>query len=211
MFTKLFAPRRRAPLVSAEALTRFLSENAALVTQKAVIGYCYARTSLPISELMRDQPFVDAFERGRWLSYAAVLEDMFMIAEGRLRAACGDRADQLDAALTARYGAALSEAGSAILDADTRRAAAERLLARLRAAQAAGPASIGDIAFVSGARVYEVMPLHERFRRLDRDSIIASVRFLMVGMASEFDRRIDAPRIVTDLLPSDVAAAPSPA
>lgn len=205
MLAKLLAARRRPQLASADTLIRFLCERAALVTQKTVIGYCYARTSLPLSELMRDKPFADAFERGRWQAYAAVLEDMFVVADGRLRPAIAARHEDLAAALVARFGTALAEAGIAQ---DMQIAAVEQLHARLDTAQ--GQRSIADIARTSGERVYDAMPIHERHRRLDRNSIIAGVRFLMVGLASEFDRRIDAPRIVADLLRSDTATTARP-
>lgn len=200
MLTRLLAGRRYPRVISADALGRFLGERAALIAQKTVIGYCNARTSLPLSELMRDKPFADAFELGRWRAFAAVLEDMFVVAEGRLRPAAADDAGRLVLPLVGRFQRLLLEDAASGVGADERRAAGERLMARLVAAQAGPESLIGDIARVSGARVYEVMPIHERFRRLDRDSIIAGVQFLMVGMASEFDRRLDAPRIVADLL-----------
>jgi hypothetical protein len=200
MLSRLLAGRRHPRVTSAESLGHFLGERAALVTQKTVIGYCNARTSLPLSELMRDKPFADAFEQGRWRAFAAVLEDMFVVAEGRLRPAAAGDAGRLVVPLVGQFHAVLSEHAGDKIAPDERQAAGERLNARLLAAQAAPESLIGDIARVSGARVYEAMPIHERFRRLDRDSIIAGVQFLMVGMAGEFDRRLDAPRIVADLL-----------
>jgi hypothetical protein len=209
MIARLFPARRRPAVTSADALTRFLCENAALIAQKTVIGYCNARTSLPLSELMRDKPFADAFERSRWQSYTAVLEDLFTIAEGRLRPATAAGDKRLVAQLVARFDAALGEVA---IDTEVRRVAVERLQARLQAAQCAPPHSIADIAHASGGRVFEAMPIHERFRRLDRDSIIAGVRFLMVGLASEFDRRLDVASIVADLLRHGTATeTPAPA
>ncbi len=197
MLAKLFS--RRQPLVSAETLTRFLCEKAALVTQKTIIGYCYARTSLPLNELMRDKPFAEAFERGRGQAYAAVLEDMFVVAEGRLRPATTDNSG-LGNALAARFRTALAATEGLTITCDQVAAVADRLRTRIQEAQGRAPRSIADIASVSGERVYEAMPIHERHRRPDRDAIIAGVRFLMVGLAGEFDRRIDARPIAADLL-----------
>ncbi len=210
MLSGIRAARRRERIASAEAMARFLGERAALVTQKTVIGYCNARTSLPLSELMRDKPFADAFEQSRWRAFAAVLEDMFVVAEGRLRPAAASDAGRLVAPLVSRFRAVLSKDAADGIGADERHAAGERLKARLEVAQSGPECLAGDIARVSGARVYEAMPIHERFRRLDRDSIIAGVQFLMVGMAGEFDRGLDAPRIVADLLGRGTSA-PSPA
>ena len=209
MLARILAARRRPPVTSAQSLTRFLRENAALVAQKTVIGYCNARTSLPLSELMRDKPFADAFERGRAMAYIAVLADMFVIAEGRLRPAAAGRLDRLADMLAAQFDVAVGDAGVAV-DPETRSEARDRLQARLRAAQSEAPQSIADVARVSGQTVYGAMPIHERFRQLDRESIIASVRFLMVGLANEFDRRLDAPRIVADLF-GQGASLPAPA
>ena len=199
MLGRFLTNRRQPPLVSADALTCFLCEKTALVTQKTIIGYCYARTSLPLNELMRDKPFADAFERGRWQAYTAVLEDMFMVAEGRLRPATME-SDSVGLALAARFGTSLANTEGLTVDSAQVAAATDRLRTRIQEAQGQAPRSIADIAYVSGARVYEAMPLHERHRRLDRDAIIAGVRFLMVGLAGEFDRRLDGRRIAANLL-----------
>ncbi|HJQ59840.1 MAG TPA: hypothetical protein VJ890_23230 [Vineibacter sp.] len=209
MLSKIFSARRRTSVETAATLAVFLSEKASLVTQKAVIGYCYVRTSLPLHELMRDQPFAEAFERGRWLAYTAVLEDMFVIAEGRLRPSAADDSPRLAAALARCFDGALADtAGAAVRD-EARSAATEVLHRRLSDAQALTPRSIADITQVSGQRVYEAMPIHERHRRLDRESIIAGVRFVTVGLAGEFARRIDAPRVVADLLTSPTNGPPT--
>ena len=191
--------RPQPPVRTAAGLRDFLAERAALVTQKTMIGYCHARTLLPMNELMRDAGFRDAFNLARRAGYAALLEDLFVIAEGRLRGAAGLAPEALAAALTTLFTSLLRDGDEAARPLEDPAILGERLRQRLALVQSELPRPIADIAQVSAGRIYAAMPIHERLRAPDEEAIKASVRFMLVGMASTFDTRLDPPAIAADL------------
>jgi hypothetical protein len=184
---------------TAPALQDFLAERAALVTQKTMIGYCHARTMLPMSELMRDQGFREAFDQARRAGYAAVLEDLFVIAEGRLRGSDRLPLQDLAGGLVKLFVRTLGDGDVAARPLEEPSVLGEQLRQRLALAQVAPPQPIAEIARVSAGRIYAAMPIHERLRAPDEEAIRASVRFMLVGMASAFDTRLDPPAIAADL------------
>jgi hypothetical protein len=184
---------------TAPALRDFLAERAALVTQKTMIGYCHARTMLPMSELMRDQGFREAFDLARRAGYAAVLEDLFVIAEGRLRGSDSLPPQDLAGGLVTLFVRTLVDGDAAARPLEEPTVLGEQLRQRLARAQTASPQPIAEIARVSAGRIYAAMPIHERLRAPDEEAIRASVRFMLVGTASAFDTRLDPPAIAADL------------
>jgi hypothetical protein len=184
---------------TAPALRDFLAERAALVTQKTMIGYCHARTMLPMSELMRDQGFREAFDLARRAGYAAVLEDLFVIAEGRLRGSDSLPPQDLAGGLVTLFVRTLVDGSAAARPLEEPTVLGEQLRQRLARAQTASPQPIAEIARVSAGRIYAAMPIHERLRAPDEEAIRASVRFMLVGTASAFDTRLDPPAIAADL------------
>jgi hypothetical protein len=199
MLSALLARFRPQPVRGAAALRDFLAERAALVTQKTMIGYCHARTLLPMNELMRDAGFRDAFDQARRAGHAGVLEDLFVIAEGRLRGAGGLAPEALAAALTTLFTSVLRDGDEAARPAEDPAVLGERLRRRLALVQSEPPRPIADIARVSAGRIYAAMPIHERLRAPDEEAIGASVRFMLVGMAAQFDTRLDTAAIAADL------------
>jgi hypothetical protein len=74
-----------APIATAEALRVFLAERAALIAQKCAIDYCRGKTGLASYALFTEKPFLEALDRCRWDTVAAVLGDLVIVAEGKLR------------------------------------------------------------------------------------------------------------------------------
>jgi hypothetical protein len=199
MLSAFLARLRPRPVTTAAGLRGFLAERAALVTQKCIIGYCHARTLLPMNELMRDPPFAAAFGNARRTGYAAVLEDLYVIAESRLRGGAGVRPDVLAERLTALFVTELRNGDPAAMPVEDPDVLGGQLGRRLAVAQLDPPRPIAEIAHVSAGRIYAAMPIHERLRAPDEAAIRASVRFMLVGMASAFDQRLDVPAICTEL------------
>ena len=61
--------------------------------------------------------------------------------------------------------------------------------------------SIRDVSLVSAERIVATLPIHEKLSSSDAPAIIASVQFVMVGRAHEFER-IDLASVAADLLPA---------
>lgn len=193
--------RWRVPAVNTAAgLGAFLDKNASLITQKSVIGYCHVKTNLPLSELLKEKRFLDAYEVARWESFAAVLADLVLVAETYLRPAAGGRLPALAGRLTDLYRDILAGHPAPAHRPEGWQAEIGAVRERLAAAQEGLPLPIMQIAETSARRVFESLPIHERLREPDQPAVEANVRFLMVGLAHKFESNFDGPAIVADLL-----------
>ncbi len=205
MLDAIFRRRRNPAIATADALGAFLDKNALLIAQKSVIGYCQVKTMLPMHELMKDKPFVDAYEISRWEAFAAVLADLTVVAAQYLRSDAGNRLAALSAALVALYGRLLEAHPRPGHRADGWQDVVEELRMRFAASQETVPQPIGEIARISAARLFATMPIHERLREADQPAIEANVQFMMVGLAHEFEAQFNRSAIVADLLAAPVA------
>src|SRR5262245_29304587 len=85
LWHRLLGRLRPAPITTVAALRSFLDERAALIAQKCAIDYCRGKTGLASYALFTEQPFLKALDVCRWEAFAAVLGDLVLLAEGRLR------------------------------------------------------------------------------------------------------------------------------
>lgn len=200
MLKQLLQRWRRPAIVTADALGAFLDQNAALVSQKTIIGYCNVKTMLPLPELMKEKMFADALEVSRWESYAAALSDLFLVAEGRLRAAADGKQYELVERLAGLFETVLTRHPAPLHKPNGWTDHIAALRQRLTTAQLAPPLAMVDIATTCAEQIYATLPIHERLREADKPAIVANVQFLMVGMAHRFDAEIDSSAIVADLL-----------
>ena len=196
----------RAPIASADALLDFVVREASLVAQKTIVDYCHMKTRLPLPELTREKPFVEAFDAARIAAYAAVLADFVAAVEAHLRGPAGPRSGELPAALARLYREGLRrfEQGAAPDDSD----AVRRRLGQL---QLAAPKSSSEIALTSGNAVFDVLPIHPTLRKHDREPVVEGVRFLLMSRCQRLGERLDKPALIAALLAEHAPAAPRPA
>lgn len=182
-----------------EDLGSFLDRNAWLVAQKSVIGYCHVKTQLPIQELIKEKAFADAYDVAIWEAYAAALADLTIVAETYLRPAAGGQghAAVLEP-LVAVFGALLGAHPRPPHRSAGWEDEVAALRRRLETAIAAPPQPIRQISTAASARIFETLPIHGRLRAADAPAVEAGVQFLMVGLAHEFEKRLDAKAIVAE-------------
>jgi hypothetical protein len=208
MLDKLMGLWRAPRIDSAARLRDFLDRNAAQLAQRTVIGYCMVKTRLPISELATEKQFAEAYDRARWESFAAVLADLVVVAEGYLRPAAVGREVALADRLAALYRGVLEGHPVPAHRPQGWSDATATMRARLAEAQQAPPRPIADVALVAAEAVFAALPIHSRLSAPDKPAMIANVQFLMVGLAHEFEGRFAPADIVADLLgaPSEAGA-----
>ena len=108
LLRRLKARLAPAPIATREALRTFVEERAALIAQKCATDYCRGKTGLASYALFTEKPFLDAFDICRWETFAAVLGDLVLLAEGQLRPQLSpEERPQLCAALIALYSSIL--------------------------------------------------------------------------------------------------------
>jgi hypothetical protein len=190
-----------APIDSVDALKTFLGERAALIAQKCAIDYCRGKTGLASYALFTEKPFLDALDVCRWETFASVLGDLLIVVEGYLRPhVAAEQHSRLLEALNAVYSSVLAP-----LPLPTHRAhgwddVMGSFTTRLRAASLAEPQQALDVADHSAKRLFDTLPIHISMRELDEEVVYGAVRFRMIALSQEMQRRLAAGDLVKQLL-----------
>lgn len=192
---------RPAPIATADALKTFLDERAAFMAQKCAIDYCRGKTGLASYALFTEKPFLDALDICRWETFVAVLGDLLILVEGYLRphVAAGQHARLLEA-LNGLYLAVLAPLPLPAHRMHGWDDARESFAVRLRAASIAQPRTALDVADHSAKRLFDTLPIHISMRELDEEPVYGSVRFRMIAVNQEMQRRLRAADLARQLL-----------
>lgn len=192
---------RPAPITTAGALKTFLEERASLIAQKCAIDYCRGKTGLASYALFTEKPFLDALDVCRWETFVTVLGDLLLIAEGHLRAhaAAAQRA-LLHEALLDLYSAVLAPLPTPAHRPDGWDDAIATFTLRLKTAGLGEPKRALDVADHSAKRLFDTLPIHISMRDLDEEVVYGAVRFRMVAVSQEMQRRVKAADVVERLL-----------
>jgi hypothetical protein len=192
---------RPEPIATTDGLQTFLEQRASLIAQKCAIDYCRGKTGLASYALFTEKPFLDALEVCKWETFAAVLSDLLIVTEGHLRPqVTPEQHPRLCATLIGLYAATL-----AALPAPAHRSggwgdAQETFARRFAAASRDRPQQALDVADHSALRLYETLPIHISYRELDEEIVYGAVRFRMIAVSAEMQRRFAAPELVRQLL-----------
>jgi hypothetical protein len=194
--------RLRPPsIATAGELKNFLQERASLIAQKCAIDYCRGKTGLASYALFTEKPFLDALDVCRWEAFAAVLGDLFILTEGHLRTHAAAAQRPLLADALVRLHGEIFEATPAPAHrpegwGEARAAFELRFRA---AAQAQAPKAL-DVADHSAKRMFDTLPIHSSYRELDEEVVYGAVRFRMIAVNQELQRRIAGADLLTQLL-----------
>ena len=201
LWRRLAARARPAPIDTVEAFRRFIDERASLIAQKCATDYCRGKTGLASYALFSEKTFLDAFDVCRWETYVVVLGDVLTMAEGHLRPVVEvDRRDRLAEVLVDLYADILA---AQPLPAHRPQGWADVVASfnlRVRAASLGHPQGALDVADHSAKRLFDTLPIHASMRELDEEIVYGSVRFRMVAVAQEMQRRVSAEKVVPQLL-----------
>jgi uncharacterized membrane protein len=190
---RLEARLRPAPIATADALKTFLEERAALIAQKCAIDYCRGKTGLASYALFTEEPFLKALDICRWETFVTVLGGLLIIAEGHLRAhVTAAQHPRLRDALVGLYSAVLASLPAPAHRAQGWDDAIASFETRLTAASLGDPRRALDVADHSARRLFDTLPIHISMRELDEEPVYGSVRFRMIAVSQEMQRRIAA-------------------
>lgn len=197
---RLLAYFQPPPIATAEALATFLQERASFIAQKCAIDYCRGKTGLASYALFTEKPFLEALDVCRWETFVAALGDLAILAEGVLRA---QLAPELRPRVCTRL-VELHERVLASLPAPAHRLhgwadATAAFASRLEAASAGSPQRAVEVADHSAKRLFDTLPIHLSMRELDEPVVYGAVRFRMVAMRQEMQRRFAVADLVSAL------------
>jgi hypothetical protein len=192
---------RPSSIATAGQLKTFLQERASLVAQKCAIDYCRGKTGLASYALFSEKPFLDALDVCRWEAFAAVLGDLLILTEGHLRAhAAAAQRPLLADALVRLHGEMFDATPAPAHRPDGWGDARAAFELRLRAAaQAEAPKAL-DVADHSAKRLFDTLPIHSSYRELDEEVVYGAVRFRMIAVNQELQRRVAAADLLKELL-----------
>jgi hypothetical protein len=189
------------PIAAADALKDFVRERASLIAQKCAIDYCRGKTGLASYALFTEKPFLEALEVCRWETFVTVLGDLLIIVEGHLRAhVAAEQLDRFHAGLIGLYSAALAP-----LPAPTHRQegwgdAIAAFNLRLKTVTLGESKSALDVADHTAKRLFDTLPIHITMRKLDEEVVYGAVRFRMVAVSQEMQRRLRGADLVAELI-----------
>ncbi len=195
-------PPGRPRLADTAQLGDFLDSQAAFIAQKCVVEYCRARAGLLSRPLFEERAFLDALEVGRWEAFAAVLGDLVLLVEGRLRRLAGSGAGAapwLPGSLVALAMARLGAHPPPRHRPDGWAGEAGILADRLERARREPPLPAHRIALGSAPRVFGALPIHPRLRAPDAELVTNNLRINLCGAAEQLDRRAELPALLADL------------
>jgi hypothetical protein len=195
---------RPRPIATTDELTTFLEQRAALIAQKCAIDYCRGKTGLASHALFTEEPFLKALEICRWETFVVVLGDLLIIAEGHLRAHAGvaQRA-RLGEALLAMYSGVLARQPAPSHRPEGWGEVTAAFTVRLHAAGEGGPKSALDVADHSARRLFDTLPIHASMRALDKEVVYGAVRFRMIAVSQEMQRRMQGAELIGQLLAAE--------
>lgn len=201
LWRRVKARLRPAPIATTEAFQIFLSERAALIAQKCAIDYCRGKTGLASYALFTEKPFLEALDRCRWDTFAVVLGDLIIVAEGKLRAcvAPGQHA-RLCEALAGLYPVILDSVPPPAHRAGGWSEAIASFAPRFSEASLGEPRQALDVADHSARCLFDTLPIHSSYRELDEEVVFGAVRFRMIAVSQEMERRLRAPELATQLV-----------
>jgi hypothetical protein len=199
LWRRLQTRLRPAPIDTADALRAFLEQRAALLAQKCAVDYCRGKTGLASYALFTEQPFLKVFDVCRWETFAAVLGDLVILTEGQLRSqVAAEQQPRLRAALLELYSAVLRAAPPLAHRPQGWSDTVESFAHRLKEASLEKVRPAVEVADYSGKRLFDTLPIHISMRELDEEIVYGAVRFRMIAVSQEMQRR---------LAPADLARA----
>ena len=197
---RLRASIQPQPIATREALQAFLEERALLIAQKCAIDYCRGKTGLASYALFTEKPFLDALDVCRWESFEAVLGDLVILTEGWLRPyAEPGMHTRLRAALLQVHADVLARAALPAHRPQGWGDAVASFAARFESARAKAPPKAVQVADHSARRLFDTLPIHASMRELDEEVVYGAVRFRMVAVNQELQRRAAATDLVRNL------------
>jgi hypothetical protein len=191
-----FAP---PPIRTGGELGAFLGAEAAYLTQR--VSFEFSRNTLSYfgQHMWAHDGFLEAMRVCRWRSFPVVLADMLVYSEGKLRSAGAPRE---------AVAAALGRVGDAALDVypappqvpEGWTPAKADIRARLARGILAAGADPIEICRTGAKRMFDTLPIRSQSKTVDRDIIDTAVRFVFVGFAEKFAKRVRAAEVVADIV-----------
>lgn len=190
LFAAVREKLRPAALADAAAMARWADRQAAFIAQKCLMDYLRARLGTTSTKVLKEQMFIEVYDRCRWESWAAACSDLLVMAEAQWRAGLDSAAQrQLVSALGQVHVHILRDAAMPAHRTDW----ADQIEwhgARMAALADKPPAGPAQIALHTARRMHETLPINAGLRNVqDRQFIYGGVRMQAIQAWEELRRR----------------------
>jgi hypothetical protein len=199
LLRKIFRPR--PPIRDREALADFIDAQSAFIVQKGIYEYSRARAGHYSKVLFAEEGFARAVERSRWQAYPLGLAMVGEMVDGVLRPHAGmqsravlDRMILVVLSVFDRYSVPPSIGEVAWLQ------ARRELEHRLDRVGGHAPKRAMDIPEPLAETYFTMMPIHEKLRGRDFETIRNYLRVSLCNIHDELADRIDAAAVTNTLL-----------
>lgn len=199
LLQKFFRPR--PPICDREALADFIDAQSAFIVQKGIYEYSRARAGHYAKVLFAEEGFAQAVERSRWQAYPLGLSMVGEMVDGVLRPHAGmQRRAVLDQMILVvlsvfdRYPVPPSIGKDAWFE------ARRELEQRLDLVGGHAPKRVMDIPEPLAESYFAMMPIHEKLRGRDFETIRNYLRVSLCNIHDELVDRIDAAAVTNTLL-----------
>lgn len=181
------------------ALSAFIDENAAFVSQVSLYTYVKARAGTSFPKLFEHDAFVTSLEMARWHIFGASVSDLSLFAAAQFRqAALVD--DSGAAVLAYRLGGdVLAAVEQDDVDGDVFIELAKRLEHRARSTDFVAAAETGDLVFGPSVEAFiRWAPMVDEFKRLDDEIMRNSMNLRWISVRRELRERLDTGSVYAD-------------
>jgi hypothetical protein len=203
--------RRPPPVVDRAGLTEFLDTRSAFLVQKSMFDYARGVSGPYFSQIIKERPFIDAVDVGRWSNYPLCLAMVSEVMYSVLRPAAVEPVALADALKSMALEIMGNYSVPRPLTAEKWQAARVTLTARIEKFTLAPPKRVMQIPDPYAEEFLEGMPFHERFRGKDLALVTNNLRANLIRMHDELSARAELPIVVADLglsQPADAAPVP---
>ncbi|WP_448040762.1 hypothetical protein [Bradyrhizobium liaoningense] len=199
LLQKFFRPR--PPIGDREALADFIDAQSAFIVQKGIYEYSRARAGHYAKVLFAEEGFALAVERSRWQAYPLGLAMVGEMVEGVLRPHAGmQRRAVLDQMILVVLSVFDRYPVPPSIGEDGWFQARRELEQRLDLVGGHAPKRVMDIPEPLAETYFAMMPIHEKLRGRDFETIRNYLRISLCNIHDELVDRIDAAAVTNTML-----------
>jgi hypothetical protein len=191
--------RRKPPIHDAKALAAFIDAQSAFLVQKGIYDYTQARAGHYTKVLLKEQDFIDAFERSRWQAYPLGLAMIGEMVEGVLYPHAGDRRAFFEAFQAFILSVFDRYPVPPLLESGKWQEARGELVRKLGQMGMHPPKEVVDIPVPYAQRYFDLMPFHKDLLTQDMPTARSYLQINLINIRDELLKRMDAPAVVQAL------------
>jgi hypothetical protein len=187
--------RRKPPIGDTKALADFIDAQSAFLVQKGMYDYTQARAGHYTKVLLKEQDFIDTFERSRWQAYPLGLAMIGEMVEGVLYPHAKDRQAFFEAFQALILSVFDRYPVPASVGAGVWQEARGELVRKLGQMGMHPPKEVVDIPGSYAQRYFDLMPFHKDLLTQDMPTARSYLQINLINIRDELLKRADTPAL----------------